>query len=240
MTVSVVIAAHNEAPSIAGVVEGCRAHTPDLAEVLVVDDGSTDDTAKRAENAGARVVRMGVNQGKGAALRRGIREARGDVVVFIDGDGQDDPREVTTLLDALGPDVAMVVGSRFLGRFHRGAITPVNKRGNVALTAALNALFGTRFTDSQAGFRAARRSALTALDLRARAYDIETEVLIQVHRAGGRVVEVPVDRSARTHGESGLSSVRDGSRILARMLRLRLGLYRASGSEVRREGSPSK
>lgn len=221
MTVAVVIAAHDEAPSIAGVVRACVAHTPGLGEVLVVDDGSRDDTAARAAEAGARVIRLPSNQGKGAALRRGIAEARGEVLVFLDADGQDDPREIPRLLEALAPGVDLVIGSRFLGTFREGAITPVNRAGNLGLTAVSNLLFGMRITDTQAGFRAVRRRALEAVDLRASAYDIETELLLRVHLAGGRVVEVPATRSARAHGRSGLSSLRDGFRILRRMLAIR-------------------
>ncbi len=221
MSVSVVIAAHDEAPSIAGVVRGCRAHTPGLGEVLVVDDGSRDATAALAEEAGARVVRLPVNQGKGAALRRGIAEARGEVLVFLDADGQDDPAEIPLLLGALADDVALVIGSRFMGAFRDGAITGFNRAGNVGLTAVSNALFGMRISDTQAGFRAVRRRAVVDLPLRARRYDIETELLLRVHLAGGRVVEVPVTRSARSHGASGLSSLRDGARILRCMLSVR-------------------
>ena len=221
MSVSVVIAAHNEAPSIAAVVRGCLAYTPDLLEVLVVDDGSRDGTSERAREAGARVVRLELNQGKGTALRRGIAEARGEELVFLDADGQDDPAEIPRLLAALGPGVDLVIGSRFLGTFQDGAITPVNRVGNLGLTAVANLLFDMQITDTQAGFRAVRRRVLEGLALRARAYDIETELLLRVCLAGGGVTEVPVTRAARVHGRSGLSSLRDGTRILHCILRVR-------------------
>ncbi len=221
-SVGVLIAAYNEGPAIGAVVRGCLAHTPGLREVLVVDDGSRDDTAAEAERAGAKVHRLSVNGGKGAALREGLARVAGDVVVLLDGDGQDPPEEIPRLLAALAPDVDLVVGSRFLGRFEDGAITPVNRVGNLALTGVLNLLFGARVTDSQAGFRALRRRAVDGLRLEARRYDIETEVLVQVLARGGRVVEVGVTRAARAHGQSGLHAVRDGTRILARMIRLRV------------------
>lgn len=221
-SVGVLIAAYNEGPAIGAVVRGCLAHTPGLREVLVVDDGSRDDTAAEAGRAGARVHRLPLNQGKGAALREGLARVAGDVVVLLDGDGQDPPEEIPRLLAALAPDVDLVVGSRFLGRFEDGAITPVNRVGNLALTGVLNVLFGARVTDSQAGFRALRRRAVDGLRLEARRYDIETEVLVQVLARGGRVVEVGVTRAARAHGRSGLHAVRDGTRILARMIRLRV------------------
>ncbi len=103
-------------------------------EVLVVDDGSTDGTDRAAADAGARVLRLPANGGKGSAVRRGLSEARGEVIVLIDGDGQDDPTEIPRLLEALRPGVDLVVGSRFIGRFEPGAITPVNHLGNRFLT----------------------------------------------------------------------------------------------------------
>jgi glycosyltransferase involved in cell wall biosynthesis len=220
-SVSVVLAAYQEAPTIADVVRGCSAHTPGLLEVIVVDDGSTDDTAARAEEAGARVFRLRQNGGKGVAIRHGIVRAAGDILLFMDADGQDDPREIPALLAALTPGVDMVVGSRFLGRFGPGAITPVNKAGNQLLTSVVNVLFGTRLTDTQAGFRAVRRSAAARVKLSASRYDIEVDLLLGVLRTGGKVAEVPVSRAARPHGTTHLDSIRDGSRILARILRRR-------------------
>src|SRR5205814_643780 len=103
-------------------------------EVLVVDDGSTDGTDRTAGDAGARVVRLPENSGKGAAVRRGLGEVRGEVIVLIDGDGQDDPTEIPRLLEALRPGVDLVIGSRFIGQFEPGAITPFNHWGNRFLT----------------------------------------------------------------------------------------------------------
>lgn len=222
--VSVVLAAFNEGPTIAEVVRGCRAALEEPCEILVVDDGSTDDTAPCAEEAGATVVRLGRNQGKGVAIRRGIAEAKGEVLLFLDADGQDDPADIPRLLRALDQGVDMVVGSRFLGRFEKDAITPVNKLGNRFLTEVANALFRARLTDTQAGFRCVRRSAFDPTRLSARRYDIEVDLLLEVLRQGGRVAEVPVRRMAREHGRSHLDSVRDGLRILVRIVRKRAGV----------------
>lgn len=223
-TVSFVIAAYNEAPTIARVIDGIRRHTPNLLEVIVVDDGSRDDTTGAATAAGARVVRLDRNRGKGAALRAGIRQATGDVLMFIDADGQDDPAEIPLLLDALTPDVAQVIGSRFLGTFLDGSVTPLHHLGNRFLTRAFNVLYGTALTDTQAGFRAVRRAALQADALRAVRYEIEADVTLQVLRGGGRTIDVPVTRDARRHGRSGFRSFYDGTRILARMVTGRIGM----------------
>ncbi|HEU4573136.1 MAG TPA: glycosyltransferase family 2 protein [Candidatus Limnocylindrales bacterium] len=219
-TVSVVIPAHDEAPTIESVVRSVADAVPD-AEILVVDDGSSDATASIAQAAGAAVLRLPVNVGKGAAVRQGIDASTGDVVVLIDADGQDNPYEIPLLVGAFEGDVDLVLGSRFLGQFRPGAITRLNYLGTKLITWTVDVLFGQPITDPLAGFRAIRRSALERIDLRARGYDIEVDMVLRVIRAGGRVVEVPASRSARRHGSSDLSSIRDGLLILRRILSVR-------------------
>jgi glycosyltransferase involved in cell wall biosynthesis len=220
--VSVVIPAHDEASTIGDVVAACLRHTPDLDEVVVVDDGSRDETAARARAAGARVVALPANRGKGHALRVGFQHTRSERVVVLDADGQDDPAEIADLLGALRDDIDLVIGSRFLGTFEPGAITPLNRAGTVALAAVMNALFGTRITDPIAGFRAFRRPLLDQLDFRATRYDVEMDMLLDLLGRGGRVVEIPVRRAPRRQGASKLGPIRDGSRILWTIVRHRL------------------
>jgi glycosyltransferase involved in cell wall biosynthesis len=220
--VTVLVAAHNEAPVIGEVVRDSLRATPSV-EVVVVDDGSTDGTERAASDAGARVLRLPTKGGKGSAVRRGLSEVRGEVVVLIAGDGQDDPLEIPRLLEALRPGVDLVVGSRFIGRFEPGAITPINHLGNRFLTGVINGLFSVRLTDTQAGFKAVRAESLRGLNLSADRFDIEVDLLLRILRAGGRVVEVPVRRAPRQHGASRLNSLLDGARILRRIVALRLG-----------------
>lgn len=219
MSVSVVIPARDEAPVIAEVVRACL-DVVEIAEVIVVDDASTDGTADAAAAAGATVVRCDANVGKGAAVRRGAAAARGDVLVLLDGDGQDPPREIPRLLAAIDDGADLVIGSRFLGDFERGAITRIDHAGNRALSWAFGRLFGVALTDTQAGFRAVRRELFASLPLGARRFDIETELLGRALQAGARVVEVPVTRYARAHGTTRLHRVVDGLRILRCMVRV--------------------
>jgi len=231
--ITAVIPAHDEVATIRDVVLGTMEASPEGTEVLVVDDGSTDGTAEAADLPGVKVVRQWPNQGKGAALRRGIREARGEVLLFIDADGQDDPREIPLLLQALTPGVDMVLGSRFLGILRDGSITPSHRLGNRALTGIFNVLYGTELTDTQAGFRVVRRTALDLRSLRAERYEIETELTLHVIRRGGTVIEVPVTRDRRPHGSSGFATAYDGLRVLAKMVSGRLR-PRAPGARIAR------
>lgn len=219
-SVSIIIPAHNEAPTIASIVRLSAVAVPG-AEVVVVDDGSTDETAEAANNAGARVIRLDVNEGKGAALQHGIRGTSGEILVFIDGDGQDSPMEIPLLIGAFAPGVDLVLGSRFIGLFGPGAITRLNLAGTQFITWLVQATFGCRVTDPLAGFRAVRRSILDRLELKATGYDIEVDLLLRVLKAGGHVVEVPASRSARPFGSSDLSSVSDGIRIARRIFQVR-------------------
>jgi glycosyltransferase involved in cell wall biosynthesis len=228
-SVSVVIPAYNEGRTIAEVVTGCVSSTPGLVEVIVVDDGSTDDTSQAAEAAGATVIRMIKNSGKGLAMQHGIRAAQGDLLVFIDADGQDDPSEIPLLLSAFEPQVDLVLGSRFLGGFRPGAITRLNYIGTKFIRGSLNVLFRTHVTDPLAGFRAVRAKVFEQIQVEARGYDIEVDLLLRVLKAGGQVAEVPAQRSARPYGSSGLSSIRDGTVIFLRIVRMRL---RSSGLAV--------
>lgn len=222
-SVSVVIPAHNEEPTIAEVTRACAESTPGLLEVLVVDDGSTDRTAEVAAAAGARVIRLERNQGKGVALQRGIDHARGEILVFIDADGQDEPTEIPGLLAAFRPGVDLVLASRFMGHFRPGAITRLNYLGTRFIRGAVNLMFGTHVTDPLAGFRAVRARVFDHIRIEARGYDIEVDLLLRIVRSGGGVAEMPAVRSPRPYGASGLSNIRDGSLILWRALAIRLG-----------------
>jgi glycosyltransferase involved in cell wall biosynthesis len=216
-----VIAAYNEGPVIGDVIRRVRAVLKPGDDILVVDDGSKDDTSEAARAAGARVVRQEPNQGKGRAIIRGLQEAVGDAVLFIDGDGQDYPEEIPLLLAEMDKGADLVNGSKFIGRLKEGEISVPNYFGNRFMSGLINLLFGVRITDSQAGFRCFRLDKLRGIRLTAKEYEIETEMLIKAIRRGFKIVEVPVTRDRRAAGRTSFKRIRNGLRILGTILKLR-------------------
>ena len=190
MRVAAVIPAYNEARSIASVVGGIRGV---VDRVIVVDDGSSDDTAARARTAGAEVIAYAVNGGKGTAVRNGLArvfEEEFSHVLLLDADMQHLPEEAAPLIaeaERSGADV--VVGER---QFDRSRMPAPRYHANRLGSRALSWFVGAPIQDTQCGFRVFRVDALRPLALTASGYEIETEMLIKVRRRGGRVASVPI------------------------------------------------
>jgi glycosyltransferase involved in cell wall biosynthesis len=205
-----VVPAYNEAGGVVGVVRELFAVRPGL-DVLVVDDGSSDQTAERAREAGARVVRLPYNLGIGGAVQTGFRYAMRngyDAAVQVDGDGQHVPAEIPALLAALAGDGAdVVIGSRFLDR--RGYTTSRIRRVGTRVFSLVNSLvLGQTVTDNTSGFRAFNRRALAFLSEHYPQDYPEPESVVLLGRNGFRIREIPVRMRERGHGRSSISSVR--------------------------------
>jgi glycosyltransferase involved in cell wall biosynthesis len=212
-TVSVVIPALNEQEAIANVVARVRARGA-WREVLVVDDGSTDLTAQRAEQAGARVVRHPYNKGNGAAVKTGIREARGEVVLFMDADGQHDPDDMARLAEAVGVH-DMVIGAR--SARDQGATRAL---GNAVFQGLASWLTRRPIPDLTSGFRAARRDRmLEILHLLPNGFSYPTTSCLAFLKAGHNVAFVPVTARPRI-GTSKIRVVHDGVRFLLIILKI--------------------
>jgi glycosyltransferase involved in cell wall biosynthesis len=191
--VMAVIPAHDEALRIARVVHGALRHVP----VLVVDDGSTDDTPALAEAAGARVIRQSPNQGKGAALRAGFAaalEAGVEAVITLDGDGQHDPAEIPTFLGTYarrtieGHASELIVGKRSFRR-----MPPVRRLANRLGTVVLSAAVGRWLADNQSGYRLVGRRLMQAmLASRESGFAFEVEMIAVCLREGWPIDWVPV------------------------------------------------
>lgn len=233
----VVVPAWNEEAAVGAVVREVHAVHPD-AEVLVVDDGSEDDTAGEAHRAGATVLRLPVNLGVGGAMRTGYRYAARQghkVVVQVDGDGQHDPAEIARLLDALdGADV--VIGARFAGKGDYEVKGP-RRLAMRMLAFSLSRIAGTRLTDATSGFRALNRAAI---ELFAAEYPAEylgdtVEALVIAARAGLRIRQVPVVMRPRETGTASQSAVRATIYLLRAGLVLGLARIRRRPVVRRRE-----
>lgn len=222
MRVDVIVPALDEAENIGTVVR--RIPTPPVRTIIVVDNGSTDATAERAAEAGARVVRE-PRRGYGSACLAGMAAlpADTDVVVFLDGDGSDDPEYLPQLLEPIARDEAdLVVGSRLLGTPEPGALRPAQKAGNQFAAWWLRWRFGLRATDL-GPFRTIRWAALQALGMTDRGYGWTVEMQIKAAHRGLRYREVPVPYRPRSHGKSKVSGtlhgiVGAGFKIVARLL----------------------
>jgi glycosyltransferase involved in cell wall biosynthesis len=218
-TVTCVIPALNEERNIVGVLKRLPAC---VDEVILVDGDSVDDTVSVSRRVRPDIRVVGQDRrGKGAALRAGFAAATGDVIVMIDADGSMDPAEIERFLAALQEGFDLVKGSRFLAEGGTSDMEAVRRWGNAALRDMVNALFGVTFTDLCYGYMAFRRDVLDDLCLRADGFEIETEITVRALNAGLRVAEVPSIEAARCHGESNLRTWRDGSRVLATLVRHR-------------------
>jgi len=236
------ILAHNEESAIGPVVQSVRQSLPD-ATVLVVDDGSRDNTARAARQAGAQVVSLPFNLGIGGASQTGQIYAitQGfDMAVRLDGDGQHPAAEVRRLLAALAPDdVDMVVGSRFLAP--GGYKAPFLRRVGIRFfSLLLSILCRRRVTDPTSGFIAAKRPALTHL-ARISVFDFpEIESLLSLSRAGYRVVEVPVSMAERAAGTSSINLLRSVYYVVKVLMGIVAGVISRPGEPLRRRlGSTS-
>ena len=199
---SIVIPAFNEAASIAAVVRELAAAAR-WREILVIDDGSTDDTGAQAAAAGARVVRHPYNKGNGAAVKTGIRQATGDFVLIADADGQHRPADAARLVSHLGA-YDLVIGARS-GRTQAGV---ARRTGNAVLNAIASYLTGQRIPDLTSGFRAARRECLLEfLHLLPNGFSTPTTTTLAFIKAGYSVRFEPVDAAQR----EGASKIRLGS-----------------------------
>jgi glycosyltransferase involved in cell wall biosynthesis len=207
----ILIPAYNEDAAIRQVVSSTVRILPH-ADILVVDDGSTDNTAPEAEAAGALVVRHPFNLGIGGAVQTGLKFARQhdyDVVVRLDGDGQHNPSDIPSLYSLLHTShVDAAIGSRFLGTTGRMHISLPRRLGIYTFALLVSLLTGQRATDTTSGFFALNRRAIEALATYMPQDYPEVESRIVLHKAGLTTLELPARMYARTSGVSSIDSWR--------------------------------
>jgi len=208
LNVTVIIPAYNEAEIIGDLVSKTRKFHPDF-KVIVIDDGSKDDTVARAIEAGAEVYSHPYNIGNGAAVKSGIRIADSDIFVFMDGDGQHDPEDIAKLLEHL-PDFDMVVGARSFW----GNASLVRALGNGVYNWLASYVAKFLIKDLTSGFRAVKADiARNFLYLLPNTYSYPTTLTLGVLRNGWSVKYKSIRINKRLTGSSNLSTFRDGVRF---------------------------
>jgi glycosyltransferase involved in cell wall biosynthesis len=206
-TTSVIVPAFNEGAAIAAVVAALKAGAS-WHEVIVVDDGSSDDTGDRAREAGAIVVRHPYNKGNGAAVKSGVRRATGANVLIVDGDGQHYPADAERLVSKLG-DYDLVIGARSSAT----QATVARRVGNAALNWLASYLTEREIPDLTSGFRAARRECLLEfLHLLPNGFSTPTTTTLAFLKAGYSVAFEPIDAGRRV-GSSKIKFARDGAKF---------------------------
>ena len=212
--VSVVVPAYNEAASIGTLVSELR-HAATWREIIVVDDGSSDETGRRAADAGATVVRHPYNKGNGASVKTGIRKASGEFVLILDADRQHRPADATRLVAKLA-DYELVVGARSRATQANAA----RRLGNSVLNATASYLTGQPIPDLTSGFRASRREHLLEfLHLLPNGFSTPTTTTLAFMKAGYSVWFEPIEAAARD-GRSKIRFGPDGVQFLVILLKV--------------------
>ena len=226
MRVSFLVPAYNEAATIAAVLDAVD-ELPLDRQIVVVDDGSTDDTARIverwAEGRDGVVLVCQENHGKGAAIRAAIPHADGEVIVIQDADMEYDPADVPALIDPILRGAADVVfGSRLSGGRPQRAYMFWHLVGNRLLSLLTNALYNTTLSDMETGYKAFRADVLRSLDLRQDDFSIEPEITAKVCKRGLRIYQLPISYYGRTYEEGKKITWRDGFKAIWVLLRIRV------------------
>jgi glycosyltransferase involved in cell wall biosynthesis len=213
--VSVIIPAFNESQTIADLIQSIRRRYPDF-EIVVIDDGSDDDTASVAADADAVVFSHPYNIGNGAAIKSGIRAASGDILIFMDGDGQHDPEDIAKMLDHM-PEFDMVVGAR-----DKESQASVGRSiGNKIYNWLGSYVSKFPIQDLTSGFRAIKSEvARDFIYLLPNTYSYPTTITLGVLRTGRSLKYVPIKTKPRTKGSSNIRLFRDGVRFFMIIIRI--------------------
>ncbi|HEX3333045.1 MAG TPA: glycosyltransferase family 2 protein [Acidimicrobiales bacterium] len=223
-SLTVLVPVFNERATVAEVIRRMRAvELPVTLQIVVVDDGSSDGSDKvlgAIEDSTVRVLKHKQNRGKGAAIRTGLAEARGDLVLIQDADLEYDPSDWPKLLDPVLRGKARVVyGSRFTGE--RKNMLPSHWMGNRLLSLVTNVLYSSTLSDMETCYKLFDAQVLEGLRIVSNRFDFEPEITAKVLRRGHRIYEVPISYAGREHDEGKKITWRDGFGALKALVKFR-------------------
>lgn len=241
MKLSIVIPCYNERHTIEQIVAAVKAAPISDKEIIIVDDCSSDGTRELLKSVVAsqvdKVIFHEVNQGKGAALRTGFREATGDVVVVQDADLEYDPQEYPVLMEPIVKNKADVVfGSRFMGGQPHRVVYFWHSIGNKVLTLLSNMFTNINLTDMETCYKMFRREVIQSISIEESRFGFEPEITAKVAQGGWRIYEVGISYYGRTYAEGKKIGWRDGIRAIYAIVRYNL-FSRASACSACDKGS---
>lgn len=223
MTVSVILPAYNEENALSMVIEEIL-HQNTIDEIFIVDDGSTDNTYRIAEDYSksyekVKIFRHKQNLGKVAALHTGIKNSSGDILILTDADLSYPASVFSKMILEIENGSDLVLGSRFMGGVRNMPL--VNQIGNQVLSLIVSYVTGIRISDSQTGLRAFRKENFESLDVDANGLEYETKMTVRAAKLGYKITEIPLEYRKRI-GESKLSPLRDGYRMFLSIFQIML------------------
>jgi len=224
MKLSIIIPVYNEAGTILEIIKRVKqVNLKGIAkEIIVVNDGSTDKTAKKLSQVkNIKLINLTKNQGKGAALRVGFRQAKGDYILVQDADLEYDPNDIPKLLQPIQTKKAEIVyGSRFLGP-HKNMLF-WHLMGNKFLSFTTNFLFNTTLSDMEVGYKIIPRKLLNSFNLKQNRFGFEPEVTAKILKTGARIYEVPISYTGREFHEGKKITWKDGVKAFFLLIKYRL------------------
>ena len=224
LLISVVIPAYNEGPNLGLVLRDTNNILQNMGfpyEIIVVNDGSQDNTADVARKHGVILINNAENLGKGAALIKGFRRAKGSIVVTMDADGSHRAEDIPFLLSPMlnGGSVEAILGSRFVDDVGRRSTSNLHLIGNRIINALILMSTGRYISDSQSGFRAYKKNALGKIALHSTGFDIESEMTIKMLKKGFTIMEIPIRVDPRRNGFTRINSFQDGFNIVKTIIK---------------------